>query len=578
MHKTKIICTIGPASEKPEIMRELILGGMNVARLNFSHGTHPEHLAKIEALKKLREELKRPVAILADTKGPEIRVRTFEKGKVNLEVGAEFTLTTRDVPGTKEIVSVTYEGLPGNVEKGTKVMLDDGLIELRVEEVKGSDILCRVIYGGELKNRKSLNLPGVSVDMPYLSETDKADLTFAYENDADYIALSFVRSAEDVFLAQNFLAGLGPIRCQLISKIENAEGVENIDEIIRVSDGIMVARGDMGVEIPFEELPGIQKTLIKKCYRAGKKVITATHMLESMINNPRPTRAEITDIANAIYDGTSALMLSGETAGGKYPVESLKTMVKIAQQTEENIDYREQFRGYNAKIEHNITDAISHAACSAAHDLGAVAIVTVTVNGTAARMISRYRPCVRIIAVTPKFKTYQQMAMSWGVVPLLSEYHEESGAVYRNAAEKVLESGHAAEGDIIVVTGSSSQQSSVTNMVQVLVLGDTIVKGVGHGMQSVGSKACVISRRKESAEFVDGCVIVIDKTTKEALRLLRRAVAVVTEEEFGASGIAAAAVAMDIPLITGAEDATKLISDGSSITVDPVCGTVYNRN
>ncbi|MDR1705707.1 MAG: pyruvate kinase [Clostridiales bacterium] len=576
MQKTKIICTIGPASEDPAILREMMQCGMNVARLNFSHGTHEEHLKKVENIKALREELKLPIAILLDTKGPEIRVKTFADGEVNLETGNTFTLTTRDVEGTAEIVSVTYPALPASVKKGTRILLDDGLIELAVDSVEGQDIVCSVVFGGTLSNRKSLNLPGTSVDMPYISEADKVDLKFAYDNDVDYIALSFVRTANDVYQAKNFLDSFGPSRCELIAKIENAEGVDNIDEIIRVSDGIMVARGDMGVEIPFEELPGIQKSLIGKCYSAGKKVITATQMLESMIRQPRPTRAEITDIANAIYDGTSALMLSGETASGKFPIESLRTMVKIAMRTEANIDYKTLFASYKYGHGNTVTDAISHATCTTAHDLGAVAIVAVTIHGSTPRMISRFRPNTPIIAITPDIKTYMRLSLSWGVIPLLSEYMDSSDDVFNNASKKILEAGLAAEGDLIVITGSASQRSSITNMLQVHVLGNIVVSGVGKGLEPVFAKACVISGRQPSAEFYDNSIIVIDKTTEDSLQLLRRAVAVVTEEEYQVSRIAAAAYSLGIPLITSATDATKLISNGSGIVADPVRGVVYN--
>ena len=576
MQKTKIICTIGPASDSPEKLKEMMLNGMNVARLNFSHGTHEQHMEKVERIKALREELRLPVAILLDTKGPEIRVKTFAEGPVELASGQLFTLTTRDVPGTNEIVSISFEGLPNNVKKDTRILLDDGQLEFIVESVEGTEIHCRVAFGGRLSDRKSINLPGVSVDMPYISETDKADLAFAYENDVDFIALSFVRSAKDVLQVKSLLAGLGPSRCELISKIENAEGVENIDEIIRVSDGIMVARGDMGVEIPFEELPAIQKTLINKCYRAGKKVITATQMLESMIKNPRPTRAEITDIANAIYDGTSAIMLSGETASGKFPVESLQTMVKIAKKTEESIDYKRRFYDYKTETNNNITDAISHATCQTAHDLGAAAIVTVTRNGSTPRMISRFRPQTRIIAVTPEIKTYLQMALSWGVIPLLSTYHESSDQVFHDAANRVMEAGLAKEGELVVITGSASPHASVTDALQVHVLGKIIANGAGLGISTVSGKACVISARKQYTDFADGSIIIIDKTTTESLHLLRRAKGVVTEEDFNVSGIAAAAVALDLPVVSSVIDATKLISDGSSIIIDPANGTVYN--
>lgn len=576
MQKTKIVCTIGPSSETPEILKEMILGGMNVARMNFSHGSHEEHLEKVNNIKKLRTELNRPIALLLDTKGPEIRIKKFIDSPVELKNGQLFTLTTRDVEGTSEIVSITYYDLPASVYEGARILLDDGLIELVVDHVDGTDIICRVINRGLLSDNKSLNLPGISTNMPYLNEKDKEDLKFAYDHDFDYIALSFVRSAHDVIMAKSFLAGLGPTRCELIAKIENAEGVNNIDEIIRVSDGIMVARGDMGVEIPFEELPGIQKTLITKGYTAGKKVITATQMLESMIRNPRPTRAEITDIANAIYDGTSAIMLSGETASGKYPVESLKTMVKIAKKTEMSIDYKSRFYAYKSNLAHSITNAISHATCTTAHDLGAVAIVAVTLNGSTPRMISRFRPGVKIVAVTPKIKTYMQLALNWGVIPILSEYKESRKGLFHDAAKKTEEAGLAKEGDLIVITGSSSPNAGVTNTLQVHVLGNILARGVGHGELPVRAKACIMSSREQFSSFTDGGVVVIDKTTHEALQLLRRAKGVITEEEYSESGVWAAAIALDIPVITSAADATKLIPDGSSVIIDPAYGLVYN--
>jgi len=576
MRKTKIICTIGPASQDMKILRDMMQSGMNVARLNFSHGSHEEHLKKANNIKKLRAELNLPVALLLDTKGPEIRIKTFVDEKVELLEGQLFTLTTREVAGTAAEVSVTYKGLPANVFTGARILLDDGLIELVVDNVTDTDIICKIVNGGPLSNNKSINLPNINTDMPYLSEQDKLDLKFAYDNDFDFIALSFVRSAQDVIKARSFFSSLGPSRCGLIAKIENAAGVKNIDEIIRVSDGIMVARGDMGVEIPFEELPGIQKTLISKCYMAGKKVITATQMLESMIRNPRPTRAEITDIANAIYDGTSAVMLSGETASGKYPRESLRTMVKIVAKTEASIDYKTRFYAYKTERDYNITNAISHAACTTAHDLGAVAIVAVTMNGSMARKISRFRPEVNIVALTPKIKTYMQLALNWGVTPVLSEYQESPEGLFNSAGEKLEQAGLAKAGELIVITGSSSPQANVSNTLQVQMLGDILARGTGHGSTPVCSKTCVISSREPFPAFTDGDIIVIDKTVNDALHLLRRAKGVITEEDFSESGIAAAAIALDIPLITSVDDATKIITDGSSIVLDTARGLVYN--
>ena len=400
MRKTKIVCTIGPTSEDKEILRQMILAGMNVARLNFSHGSHEEHKVRVDRLKELREEMQLPIAIMLDTRGPEIRIGLFENGRVELEDEAEFVLTNKEMPGTEKMAYINFAPLPTMVKPGNHILLDDGLIELEVRSADSETITCRVVHGGPLSNNKSVNLPGLNLDMPYLSDRDKADILFAIENDLDFIALSFVRTAQDVLDVKRFLAFNGCSGIELISKIENRSGIEHIDEIIRLSAGIMVARGDMGVEIPFEELPHIQKQLITKCYSAGKRVITATQMLESMVRNPRPTRAEITDVANAIYDGTSALMLSGETANGRYPVDTIKTMVKIAERTEEFIDYKGNFNRAHPDLDTSVINAISHATCTTAHDLDAAAIVTVTRTGSTARMVSRFRPATPIVAVT----------------------------------------------------------------------------------------------------------------------------------------------------------------------------------
>jgi pyruvate kinase len=454
------------------MLRKLILGGMNVARMNFSHGTHEGHLQVANAVKQLRAELDRPVALLLDTRGPEIRTGVFEAGKVELRPGQVFTLTTEAVEGTPERVSVTYADLPAHVGKGTRILIDDGLIELRAEKVTDTEISCRVINGGILGSRKGVNLPGIDTHMPYMDEKDKQDLRFAYENDCDFIALSFVRSAQDVRMVKEFLAELGPPRSELIAKIENAEGVENADAIIREADGLMVARGDLGIEIPFEELPEIQKRLIKRCYTAGKKVITATQMLESMIHNPRPTRAEVTDIANAIHDGTSAIMLSGETATGKYPAECLEAMNKIAVQTEKSIDYKEQFTHYVADSGHNITNAISRATVASAHDLGATAIVAMSIGGKTARMISRFRPEPPIVSVSPLAKTVWLMAMSWGVIPLLGESKETPDENMKDAIARVKDAGLAGICDLLVISGSTSPEIKFTNSIQVHVIED----------------------------------------------------------------------------------------------------------
>ena len=454
MRKTKIVCTLGPSTDNYSTLKKLIRAGMSVARLNMSHGDHAEHARRIEMVKRARKELDTPIAILMDTRGPEIRIKTFEKGKVELFEGNEFTLTVKEVVGNEKIVSVTYADFCKHVKAGDSILINDGMIELKADSVTDTEVKCLVVNGGEISNRKSINLPGVEIDMPYLSQSDRDDIIFAIEQDVDYIALSFVRSADDVRQVKNLMALHGGESIQLISKIENRQGVNAIQSILEICDGIMVARGDMGVEIPFEELPDIQKQLIKKCYSSGKKVITATQMLESMIFNPRPTRAEISDVANAIYDGTSAIMLSGETAVGKYPVESVKTMAKIAEKTESSIDYKKRFSNSDFKIA-SVTDAVSHSTCAAAFDLGAKAIITVSQSGYTARKVSRFRPVCVIIAVTPSEKGYNQLALNWGVLPTKGAVQETPDALFRHASVCALNTGVVKEGDLAVLVGSS---------------------------------------------------------------------------------------------------------------------------
>lgn len=451
MRKTKIVATLGPATDSYAVIKKLIKAGMNVARINMSHGDHAEHKMRIDLVKKAREELGVAVAILADTKGPEIRIKTFKSGKVELQEGALFTLTGEDIEGDEEKVSITYPRLVERVRIGEQVLVNDGLIELCVENIKGKNIICKVITGGELSNRKSINLPQTKIDMPYMSRVDEKDFLFGIEQDVDYFALSFVRSVEDVLIAKDFLRRHGGEDIQIISKIENRDGVDNIEKIISQCDGTMVARGDMGVEIPFEELPAIQKYMISLCYKNGKKVITATQMLESMINNPRPTRAEISDVANAIYDGTSAIMLSGETAVGKYCVDAVKTMSKIAEKTESDISYKKRFYATEPPIK-SVTDAISHASVSAAFDLDAKAIVTVTKSGFTARKISRFRPATPIIAVTTSQKANYQLALNWGVYPIMGQEKETSDELFVHSIDKAIESGIAKKGDLIILT------------------------------------------------------------------------------------------------------------------------------
>ena len=470
MRKTKIVCTLGPSTDNEDVLRQMMIEGMNVARCNFSHGTYEDHKKRMDMVKKLRKEVGRPIAILLDTKGPEVRVKNFKEGKVTLEEGQLFTLTAEEVEGTKDIVSVTYNRLYEDLEEGMRVLIDDGLIEMKVEKVDKSNIVCRVINGGVVSNHKGVNVPDVDLSMPYISDKDREDILFGIEQDVDFIAASFVQKKEDIIQLRKLLHKNGGENIRIISKIENAQGVANIDDIIDVSDGIMVARGDMGVEIPYEEVPVIQKK-IKKVYRTGKQVITATQMLESMIKNPRPTRAETTDIANAVYDGTSAIMLSGETAAGAYPVEAVKTMVRIAERTEQDVDYRKRFFQNERSTEPDVTDAICHATCTTALDLNAKAIVTVTKSGRSARMISRYRPMSDIISCATTEKVCRQLSLTWGVTPLLIKEEKEVFNLFDKAIQAAEKMKLLEEGDLTVITsGVPIGVSGTTNMMKVQIV------------------------------------------------------------------------------------------------------------
>lgn len=472
MRKTKIVCTLGPATEDEKVLEELIINGMDVARFNFSHGTHDDHKRRLEMIKKLREKTGKHIAALLDTKGPEVRVKSFKDGKVTINEGDIFTLTTREVEGNQDIVSITYDKLAEDVVPGNTILINDGLIRLRVEEVIDKDIKCKVIVGGVVSNSKGINIPDVDLKMPYLNERDRNDILFGIKEGFDFVAASFVRSASDVLQIRRLLDENNGQHINIISKIENGSGVENIDEIIQVSDGIMVARGDMGVEIPAEEVPSIQKMIIKKVYNAGKQVITATQMLDSMINNPVPTRAEVTDVANAIYDGTSAVMLSGETAAGKYPIEAVKMMAKIAVRTERDIDYKKRFFNLDRKANPDVTDAISHATVTTAHDLNAKAIVTVTKSGKTARKISRYRPDCDILACTTKESAARQMNMSWGVTPIMIEEMKDTFELFECAVRECEKEKWLSKDDLVVITaGVPLGISGTTNMLKVQVVG-----------------------------------------------------------------------------------------------------------
>lgn len=472
MRKTKIICTLGPSTDKGDVLKQLILSGMDVARFNFSHADHEEHLSRFTKIKQLREELNIPVATLLDTKGPEIRLGNFKDDKkIELNEGQTFTLTTRDVEGDETQVSISYPNLIYDIEVGTTILIDDGLIEMQVIEMNPTDIICKVKNNGIVSSKKGVNVPGIHLSMPYVSDKDRDDILFGIKHGYDYIAASFVRSAQDILEIKKILKKHNS-QTKIIAKIENYEGINNIDEIIKVADGIMIARGDMGVEIPYEEVPVLQKMIIKKVYNSGKPVITATQMLDSMIKNPRPTRAETTDVANAIYDGTSAIMLSGETASGKYPVEALKTMVRIAIRAEEDIDYKKRFYIRDEVQNPDITDAISRATVTTAHDLNAKMIVTVTTSGKTARMVSRYRPACPIVACTTDSMVCRQLNLAWGVKPLLIAVEHDTFELFDHAMEAVEKAGHITRGELAILTaGVPLGISGTTNILKVQIAG-----------------------------------------------------------------------------------------------------------
>lgn len=579
MRKTKIVCTLGPATNSEEKINSLIHAGMNVARFNFSHGTHESQQATFEIIDRLRNDLNLPVATLLDTKGPEIRLCTFKGGKATLHAGSHFTLTANECEGDESIAQINFPGLVGDVKAGDSILLNDGAIALRVIGVHMNDIACEILNGGEISDRKGVNVPGVRLSMPYISEKDRADIIFGVKMGFDFIAASFARCAEDILEIRQILERQGNHSIRIIAKIENAEGVANIDEILRVSDGIMVARGDMGVEVPFEDVPVFQKLLIKKCYNTGKMVITATQMLESMMHNPRPTRAEAADVANAIYDGTSAIMLSGETAAGDYPIEAVKTMAQIAERAERDIDYRKRFSLRVSDSLPDITNAISHATCTTAYDLGAAAIVTVTWSGTTARMLSKYRPDIPIIACTHQDTTYRQLALSWGVTPLKVEVKEDTDELFAHAVEKAREAGYVEDGNIVVITaGVPLGINGTTNLLKVHVVGDILVSGQGVNKKSAFARVCVARTEEEALEnFNDGDILVIPQTSNAILPILKKASGIVTERGGMNSHAAIVGMALDIPVIVFAENATSILKSSTFVEIDASTGIVSNK-
>ena len=580
LRKTKIICTLGPASESEEVIRELMLAGMNVARLNFSHGTHEEQRGKLERVKRVREELGLPVALLLDTKGPEIRTGEFEKGKVELKKGQTFVLTTEDVLGNEGKVSITYKNLVKDVQEGDSILIDDGLIGLKVVKVTEKEIICSVENGGTVSNKKGINVPGVELKMPFISKKDKDDILFAVKEGFDYIAASFTRTADDILEIRRILEENNCNFIKIIAKVENDQGIKNVDEILRVADGVMIARGDMGVEIPLEEVPSIQKKLIRKAFETGKPIITATQMLDSMMKNPRPTRAETSDVANAIYQGTSAIMLSGETASGQYPVEALKTMVKIALRTEADIDYDERFKRRSIEDRTDITNAVSHATCTTAVDLHASAIITVTKSGRTVGMVAKHHPGCMIIGCCMDDYVCSQLNLYWGVQPLLLPKEDDADALFNSAVAAAEEAGLVSRGDLTVLTaGVPLGVTGTTNLIKVQVAGNILVKGKGYTKKKVCGPICVAKDAEElKKNFVAGDIVVVPETTNEMLPELKSAQAVIAEHGGSNSHAAIVGLTLDIPVIVNAANATEILKSGAVVQVDAETGTVSSNS
>ncbi|MGD6802546.1 pyruvate kinase [Rossellomorea vietnamensis] len=580
MRKTKIVCTIGPASESVEQLTQLIEAGMNVARLNFSHGDHEEHGARIQNIRTAAEKTGKTVGILLDTKGPEIRTNNMENGSLELEKGSEVIVSMTEVLGTTEKFSVTYESLIDDVHEGSKILLDDGLIGLEVISLDKSagEIKTKVLNSGTLKNKKGVNVPGVSVNLPGITEKDANDIKFGIEQGVDFIAASFVRRASDVLEIHQLLEDHNAGNIQIIPKIENQEGVDNIDEILEVSDGLMVARGDLGVEIPAEEVPLVQKALIKKCNVLGKPVITATQMLDSMQRNPRPTRAEASDVANAIFDGTDAIMLSGETAAGAYPVESVQTMHNIASRAETALDFEDILSIRSKDSGHNMTDAIGQSVAHTAINLSVNAIVAPTESGHTAKMISKYRPKAPIIAVTANDSVSRKLALAWGVYPQMGRRVSTTDEMLEMAVEESVNSGLITHGDRIIITaGVPIGESGTTNLMKIHVVGDILAKGQGIGRKTAFGKAVLAKNAAEANEKVQpGSILVTVGSDKDMVPALEKCAALITEEGGLTSHAAVVGINIGIPVIVGVDNAMSLLQDGQEITVDSSRGVIYD--
>ena len=576
MRKTKIVCTMGPSTDKPGILRQLLENGMDVARFNFSHGDYEEHKGRLDALRALTEEMDLPVAAMLDTKGPEIRLGVFANGSENLHAGQKFTLTTRELEGTNEICSVTYKDLPRDVAPGGRIMLDDGLIELLIDSVEDTEIHCTVQNDGVIKTKKGVNVPGVHLSMPYMSQRDRNDILFGIEQGFDLISASFTRNAQDIMEIRHLLDEHN-CTMRIIAKIENQEGIDNIDEILTVADGIMVARGDMGVEIDYAEIPAIQKHLIDRAMSTGKICITATQMLDSMIVNPRPTRAEITDVANAIYDGTGAVMLSGETAAGKYPVEALKAMATIAETTEADSSFDSLVHHVGNQDSHlTIGAAVAHAACTTAGDIGATAIISASKSGETARLLSRFRPDTAIIACVLDERTRRQMNIYRGITPLLMGYASSTDELISMSVDAAEKANLVHSGDLVVVTaGVPVGVSGTTNMIKIHLVGNTLLAGVGVGQHNAKGEVCVCRNAAEAEKkFKPGQILVLPFTTNTMLPYMKEAAGIITEEAGTNSHSAIVGLTLDKAVIVGASNATRTLKDGMMISMDCSRGIV----
>lgn len=577
MRRTKIVCTIGPASESRETLIELIRAGLNVARLNLSHGTREEHASRLKTIRQAARETGEYVAIMLDLKGPEIRIGTFPGGKIRLEDGDLFTFSTRPGAGSQESVSVEHPGLTRDVEPGAHLLLDDGNIVMEALEVGETTVKCRVLAGGTLADRKKINLPGMKVSLPALSEKDVEDIRFGAREGVDFIAASFVRKAADVLAIRKVIEDAGA-SIDVISKIESKEGLENLEEILKVSNGVMVARGDLGVEVPAEEVPLAQKDMIARCNRVGKPVITATQMLESMVSHPRPTRAEASDVANAILDGTDAVMLSAETAAGEFPTEAVRVMARIAERTEQALDYQSILARRAASPLRTVTAAISHATVHTAQDLGAAAIITPTQSGHTARMVSKYRPRSPIIAVTPEERVARRLALVWGVSAVVQPKTDSTDEMVDRAIEGALRTGQIKNGDLVVITaGVPVGIQGTTNLLRVHTVGDVMIRGTGIGPKAVTGRVCVARMVRDAEEkFSPGDILVAVATDRDFVPFMEKAAAVVTEEGGLTSHAAIVGINLGIPVVVGAEGATGILEDGLLVTVDGIRGLIYH--